>query len=86
MKFTPYVEECWQSIGEIGEVQSDKLAAALVRLQMIIEKIHQSLWHDKYESFGISPDTIFIVNSIQEQLKRFRKDLPADLEHNGNYL
>lgn len=82
VRYSPYVEECLQSLDEAGEHPNDQIAIALVRLQIIFERILESPWHDKVNFSGVSSSTIFIMNSLQGQLKQYRKDLPPALKGN----
>lgn len=83
IKTSPYVEECLQSLNESGESPNDKIAVALCKVQIISENIHDSLLHDKNTSSGISPTTMFIINSFEVQLKQFYEDLSPELKENG---
>lgn len=83
IRFTPYIEECATSLAENPEHPNDGLAAALVRLQIIAEKIYQSPWHHKTSSPAIPPVTMFIVSSLKEQLKHFHDGLSYELKQNG---
>jgi hypothetical protein len=71
------------SLLEVEEHPDDRLAAALIKLQIISEKIYQTPWHDKYNWPDILPGTMFIVNSLKVQLKQFHNALSYDLQQNG---
>ncbi|KAH8596656.1 hypothetical protein B0O99DRAFT_104002 [Bisporella sp. PMI_857] len=87
VQYSPYVEECRQAL-ETSDVPTDKAAAFMVRLQILVERIHQSpwqsqsLWQGKSESLGADMSTIFLINAFRESLRDLKKALPPELEHN----
>jgi len=86
IRFTPYVEQCCQYLETNAEYPDDQRAAALVRLQVIVERIHQSPWHQKIDPPDLTTPPIFIVHSFQEELKRFRENLPMGLKQDREFL
>jgi hypothetical protein len=58
-------------IEEFGDHPNDKSAVAIIKLQIIAEHIYQSPWHNNAELHGIDTGTMFIVNTLQQELKRF---------------
>ena len=79
LRYTPYFEECRQSLAKSDDHPNDVLAAAMVRLQNFLEKIYHSPWNMKDNSGGSLP-VIFLVNSIEAQLKQFREEFPVQME------
>lgn len=81
--YSAYLEECLASILDTNEQANDRLAVALVRLQRISERIHQSPWHDKNRPPTISNETLFMFNTLRDDLKTFYDNLPDSLQNNG---
>jgi hypothetical protein len=51
----------------------------MVKIQNILEKIYHSPWNMKDNSGGSLP-VVFLVNSIEAQLKQFREEFPVQME------
>lgn len=81
--YTPYLEECRRSLAESDDHPNDKCAAAAVKLQSILESIHQSPWNAKSDNPGLSLPVVFLVNPIEEQLKQFRQEFSPQMENNS---
>ena len=62
-------------VEEFGDYPNDKSAVAIVKLQIIVERIYQSPWHSNTELYKIDTGTIFIVDTLQQELKRFADNL-----------
>lgn len=80
LRYTPYFEECRQSLAKSDDHPNDVLAAAMVKLQNILEKIYHSPWNMKDNSGGSLP-VVFLVNSIEEQLKQFQEEFSVQMEN-----
>ena len=83
LQYTPYVEECRRSLAESNDQPNDKCAAAVVKLQSILDRIHQSPWNAKSDNPGISLPVFFLTNPIEEQLKQFRQEFSPQMENNS---
>jgi hypothetical protein len=77
------MEEYRQSLVESGDHPDDQNAAAMVKLQAILERMGHSSWHVKSDASRVSPPVVLIVNSIEEQLKQFRNEFFPALENNS---
>ncbi|KIM97835.1 hypothetical protein OIDMADRAFT_182203 [Oidiodendron maius Zn] len=82
LRYTSYLEEHRQSLAQSGDHPNDKGAAAIVRLQVFIERIHQSPWNVKSEAPSVTLPVALLVNSIEEQLKQFRDEYSSEMETN----
>ncbi|KAE9372631.1 hypothetical protein N431DRAFT_545212 [Stipitochalara longipes BDJ] len=85
-KFTPYVEDCVKSLESFGDHPNDKLAVVLVRLQAILERVHQTSWQKKPDLSEINSGTLFIITSIEKELEQFRKNLQSEQASNATIL
>ena len=83
LRYTSYLEEHRQSLAQSGDHPNDKDAAAIVRLQAFIERIHQSPWNVKSEAPSVTLPVSLLVNSIEEQLKQFRDEYSSEMERNS---
>ena len=83
MRYSPWVEECRQALENNSDDPNDKLASSMVKLQILIERIHQSPWHYKSEASGSNVPTMFMVSSFQENLRQFKQDLLPGQDNNG---
>lgn len=62
-------------VEEFGDYQHDRSAVAMVKLQIITERIYQSPWHSNVELYKLDPGTMFLVDTLQQELKRFAENL-----------
>ena len=83
MRLTPHIDDCVQSLNENAECQSDVVMACLGRLQMVVQRIGQVPSHFEIQPLGISTPIGLFVKALQAQLQEVRKDLPQDLDQNG---
>ena len=83
MPYSPWIEDCRQTLESHSDDPNDKLASSMVKLQILVERIHQSPWHNKSEALGLSIPTMFMVGSFQESLRQFKQTLPPEQENNG---
>lgn len=68
LRYSPYLEECRQSLAQAADHPNDRISAALVKLQAILERIHQSPWNVGSNAPGVSLPAVLLVNSVEEQL------------------
>jgi hypothetical protein len=83
LPYTPYLEECRRSLVEPNANPNDKCAAAVVKLQSILEIIHQSPWNTKRDNPGPFLPVVFLVTPIEEQLKQFQQEFSPQMENNS---
>jgi len=55
----------------------------MVKLQALTEQIHQSPWRQKGEALVSCVPTMFMVSSLEENLRKFRQSLPPEQENNS---
>jgi hypothetical protein len=67
----------------VGNHPNDKSAVALVRIQVILERIYQSPWHGNTETHEFTPTTMFIISSIEQELKRLKPQLADEQSNSG---
>jgi hypothetical protein len=84
-KYSPYVDECVKSLQYTRDHPNDQVAVALVKLQIIFERIHQSPWHAQYETSKPLVGATMLVEMLAESLKLFRQDLAQELTSNREY-
>jgi hypothetical protein len=85
LRWTPYLDECLQSLYENGDCATDLFLVHLVRLQLLIEKA-LSLTSDDDLGMSRSPGqlpTEFYMKNLQAQLEAIKKDIPSELQQNG---
>ena len=85
IKFSPWIEECLQTLDKNSEDPNDRLASSMVKLQIMMEQIHQSPWHHRSEELGSNIPIRFLVSSFRENLQQFRLNLPLGQENNGKF-
>jgi hypothetical protein len=84
LRWSPYMDECLQVIAESGNAE-DELLAHQVQLQLITERVMHASWNDggieHGESLKVAPT--FYLKALQNQLKQFKRSLPAHLQINS---
>jgi hypothetical protein len=86
LRVTPYIYECLENLGTSQEHPSDTSAVAIVRLQLIEERIRQAPWNSEYEASEqliSAPPAILYVKAIQEQLKDFKRKMAPEIACRG---
>lgn len=79
---SPHLDSWRQCLESLEDNPTDRFVASLVRLQVILERIHQCSWHGKIEKHEINASTVFMIDSIQAELRRFYEDLPIEQANN----
>ena len=80
--WTPYLEECCTMIYQSGYHRDDKYAVALIKMQLVSEKIHHNAWHGS--SMGrphVAPPVLYL-KSLETEIKSLRVELSAEIENN----
>ncbi|KAH6714240.1 hypothetical protein BKA61DRAFT_576209 [Leptodontidium sp. MPI-SDFR-AT-0119] len=80
--WTPYLEECCTMIYQSGYHRDDKYAVALIKMQLVSEKIHHNAWHGS--SVGrphVAPPVLYL-KSLETEIKSLRVELSAEIENN----
>lgn len=85
-RYTPHLEDCLKFVEEANEHPNDIIAVALVKLEHLYEKIHQCPWHVKPENSVPNAATLFMVDSLHDQMRQFHSALPLTLKNNGKSL
>ena len=81
-KWTPYLDKCCDLLYEFGHHRHDRFAVALIRMQLVSEKIYQNPWHGSSEGrYSIAPPVLYL-KALQNEMKTLRIDLAAEM--NGN--
>jgi hypothetical protein len=86
LRYTSYLEEYRQSLADSGDHPNDKGAAAMVKLQALVEKMHQSPWNLKSDAPSVTLPVALLVNPIEEQLKQFRNEYATEMETNSQSI
>jgi hypothetical protein len=88
LNWTWYADECLRVVEIEQEVESDLLLVQLVRLRLIAERLHElPCCSATTPSNGVpKPPIIFRLKSLQSQLQDFRRNIPEQLVHNGEFL
>ena len=89
MKWTPYFDECLKLLAENGtESPADVLLVHIVRLQLVVEKIPQGSWHDGQVDIAgcFQAPVVFYVKALQTQISDVRRNIPAELQQNGELI
>jgi len=81
--WTPYLEECCQILGTPNSNRDDQCAVALVRIQLLAEKIGQSPWHGRPDFVGHPAPPGLYLDSLQDQVKKLGDELTSSLNENS---
>lgn len=81
--YSAYTDECLKAIEESGDSPNDSSAVALVKLQTILERVHQCSWNSKTEPREINSSTMLIVSAIQQELRQLRESLHLEQANNS---
>ena len=89
MKWTPYLDECLRLLLENAECSehgsNDLFLVQIIRVQLVIEKLSQTPWHDSsFESTELPPQ--FFIHALEAQLASLRKEIPSELARNGTHV
>ncbi|KAG4443063.1 hypothetical protein IFR05_001459 [Cadophora sp. M221] len=84
--WTPYLEECCTMLYQSGYHRDDKYAVALIKMQLVSEKIHQNPWHGASEGRRHVAPPILYLKSLESEVKSLRDELSAEMENNPYLL
>lgn len=85
MRFTPYLEECLNLIADSNDQPTDKLLAALIRVQLIANSLQSEGWNQTYSlsSGGSQLPRSHYTQMHKMQLDDMKRTIPADIKDNS---
>lgn len=81
-RWTSYAEECCQQLLDNG-IPSDRYAVALIRLQLVQEKVPLSLWHSSPGPVGAFPPPVSFTQSLDTQVQDLKRSLDLEITSKG---
>lgn len=85
-KWTPYLDECCTLLYESGHHRDDRFAVALIRMQLVSEKIFQNPWHGSSEGRPHTAPPVLYLKALQNEVNHLRADLSVEMESNREDL
>lgn len=82
LPWTPYLDKCCDKL-QAGPVETDKSVVALIRVQLIAERVSQGPWHAKSEIGGDNIAPVLHIRAIQEQIKSLKSSMLPMLGDQG---
>ncbi|PGH18691.1 hypothetical protein AJ80_04344 [Polytolypa hystricis UAMH7299] len=80
IRFTRYVNQCWQVLQESLEYPTDMYLVQLVRLQQFADTIGKSLYHDNPETPPVMPATVpMCISWLEKEVQRVGDTLQLDI-------
>lgn len=74
--YSSYIQECARDLELSRAVPGDVSAAALVRQQIILERIHQTSWQRKWGVRELEASTMVMLQAFEQQMKQHHQNLP----------
>ena len=84
--YSPYVEQCIKDLEQSGATPSDISAAALVKQQILLERIHQSSWQHKWEPRELHSSTMLMFGVFEQDAEQLRQNLPPLDANSGMHI
>ena len=84
--YSPYVKQCIKDLEEFRTIPSDFSAAALVRQQILLERIHQTSWHHKWEPREIHASSMLMFGVFEQDMEQLRQNLRPLDANNGMHV
>ncbi|KAH8652962.1 hypothetical protein BGZ61DRAFT_435428, partial [Ilyonectria robusta] len=83
LRWTPHMSECVDQLADIKECESDLILAALVKLQLMVERIRQSPLHEREIGRDVvpKPPAPFYVKALQADLDDVKCLVPSELQN-----
>lgn len=78
--YTSYVEDCCAILSSQAEYASDHFLAITVRLQCIIDRIHDTFTGEPIASKQVSTPMVLQVNFYQKELEAFKASIPLPIQ------
>ena len=67
---------------ESGHHRHDRFAVALIRMQLVSEKIYQNPWHGISEGRSSIVPPVLYLKALQNELETLRVDVAAEMDGN----
>ncbi|CZS94996.1 uncharacterized protein RAG0_04795 [Rhynchosporium agropyri] len=84
-RWTPYMEECCAKLYELGYHRDDKNAVALIKMQLVFEKIYQNPWHGASDGQSHTAPPILYLKALDSEVKSLEANLSVELG-NSHFL
>ncbi|KAF4631881.1 hypothetical protein G7Y89_g6243 [Cudoniella acicularis] len=85
-RWTPYHDDCCEILSNAGVHRDDKYAVALLKIQLLGEKICQSPWHDVSDTSTTAAPPILYMKGLQEQSKDVERSTIFEQQNNVSVL
>jgi hypothetical protein len=87
LRWTPYLDECLQTLSESDDAPTDKIFVHQIRLQLLTDKAlsltsHDDLGEARKDSIGTAPPA-FYRKSLLLQLEAVKKEIPPEFQQTG---
>jgi hypothetical protein len=84
LRWTSHMDECLHELTERKECDADAVLVALIRCQMIAEKVRSSPWQDRGLSgkLAMTAEPSFYIKVLQTELDNVKRQISPDLGNN----
>lgn len=87
LRWTPHMSECVHQLTDAKECESDLILVALVKLQLIVERMRQSPLHEREIGRDVvsKPPAPFYVKALQADLDDVKRLVPSELQNSSRF-
>ncbi|KAH7410579.1 hypothetical protein BKA64DRAFT_357833 [Cadophora sp. MPI-SDFR-AT-0126] len=80
-KWTSYLDECCTLLYNSGHHRDDRFASALIRMQLISEKITLNPGHGSLEGLPHAAPPVLYLKALQREMNHLRADFSVEMEN-----
>ncbi|KAL2059766.1 hypothetical protein VTL71DRAFT_10150 [Oculimacula yallundae] len=81
-KWSPYLQECCSVLSDRPHHRDDKYAVALIKMQLIFERIYQDPWHGTSEQHSYTAPPILYLKTLGSDVEVLRAEISAEMRDN----